>query len=463
VIPDRLRTLADLERLLARTTNYEERMPAGALSRVFDLSRMEALLASVGDPHVGPTTVHLAGSKGKGSTARMVASILLAAGASPVGLYVSPHLEHLTERATVDDEPLPGEEWAAAAETLLPHLAATEGTLKYPTFFELLTAAALVAFRRRRVDWLVLETGLGGRLDATNVCRPAVTAITAIEREHTAILGDTVEEIAAEKAGILKAGVPVVSGVPAASPAARVVEEAAARVGAPLHRLGVEIVLSDAATANGPWTTGRVAGPGRAAPLPVALRVAGAHQARNAALAVAIARLLRVPDPAIAKGLAAVSLPARMEPVLARPILVVDAAHTPESAAAAREALDACFEHRRVHLLVGMLEEKDVTGVLSALLPRVFRVVCCGVPSPRGMDPARLAEVARTLTKAPVVVATDAAAALRDSFQHALANDAVLVSGSTYLAGAARSAARAYPGFLPRDPDPRPSAEVAAP
>jgi dihydrofolate synthase/folylpolyglutamate synthase len=191
-----------------------------------------------------------------------------------------------------------------------------------------------------------------------------------------------------------------------------------------------------------------------APPLRVTLPVAGAHQARNAAVAVAIARTLGVEDAAIVRGLAQVTLPARMEVVLEGPTVIVDGAHTPASAQAARDAVLACFPGRRVHLVIGVLEEKDVRGILAPLLPLACRVVVSGVASPRAMPTARLGALVRETFAGPVLVAATAADALALARDGATGTDLVLVTGSTYLSGAARTAARAYPGFLGGPPPP---------
>jgi len=454
MLPDRLRTLEDLERLLASTTNYEERMPRADLPRAFDLSRMRALLAALSDPQRGPTTVHVTGSKGKGSTCRMVDAILRAAGRGPVGLYVSPHLERMTERVSIDGEPISGEALARAAETLLPHLRATLRTPAFPTFFEILTAAAHVAFRARGARSLVLEVGLGGRLDATTVCDPAVTAITSVELEHTQVLGATLELVAGEKAGILKPGVPCVTALPLDGPALRVVTERARELSVPLLRLGREVLVDEVDAGIGPALALRVRGPGDAPPLRVALPVAGAHQAANAAVAVAIARTLGLPDAAIRQGLAHVTLPGRMETVLLAPRVIVDGAHTPASAEAARRAVEACFPERSVTLVIGVLEEKDVRGILASLLPLATQVIVSGVASPRAMPPSRLEALVRETFSRGVHAEDTAAEALALALELSGRDDVVLVTGSTYLAGAARAAARAYPGFLGGPPPP---------
>ena len=454
MIPERLETLADVERLLATSTNYEQKLPLDDLERAFDLARMRALLASLGHPELGPATIHVTGSKGKGSTCRMVASILAAAGGGPVGLYVSPHLESLVERVSVDDLPAEGPDLARAASALLPWLRAHEGTALFPTFFELLTATAHVAFRAARVRSVVLEVGLGGRLDATTVCAPAVTAITSIELEHVKLLGDTLAKIAREKAGILKSGVPCVTAVPLGGEALASIEEEAARVGAPLHVLGRDFFVEGLATGRGPSVRTRVRGPCGAPALDVRLPVAGRHQATNAAVAVAIARTLGLAEAAIVDGLARVTLPGRMERVLARPTVVIDGAHTAASGAAALATARDCFPHARLHLVIGVLGEKDGEGVLGPLLAAAASVTCSPVPSPRALPSERLASLARRLTSCPVEVATDPAAALDGAITRADPDDLVLVTGSTYLAGAARTAARAHPGFLGGPPPP---------
>jgi len=454
VLPDRIRTLADVERLLAASKNYEEKMPGDASPAHFDLARMDGLLADLGRPERGPTTVHVTGSKGKGSTCRILDAILRAAGRGPVGLYVSPHLESLTERVSVDGEPVREAALVRAADALLPALRTRVGTSAYPTFFEVVTAAAHVAFREAGCRTVVLEVGLGGRLDATTVCQPSATAVTTIELEHTKFLGDTLELIAAEKAAIAKPGVPLVTAVPIGTGALAVIEAAVAAVRAPLYRVGREIQVTDVAAGPGPRLTLTVAGPRGAGPVALELPVAGAHQATNAAVAVALARLLDVPDAAIRAGCATVTLPARMEWVHRTPTVVIDGAHTAASARAARATLATCFPHRALHLVVGVLEEKDVEGIVRALVGGATSVVACGVPSPRALAPARLAEVIAAVGGPTVTTAPDPATGLASALARAAPDDLVLVTGSLYLAGAARAAARRLPGFLPRDPAP---------
>jgi folylpolyglutamate synthase/dihydropteroate synthase len=215
--------------------------------------------------------------------------------------------------------------------------------------------------------------------------------------------------------------------------------------------VGDEILLEAAVAGPGPRLDVRVRGPGGAPPLAVTLPVAGLHQAGNAAVAVGIARLLGVPDADAVRGLARVTLPGRLELVLARPAVVVDGAHTAASARAAADAVRACFPHRRLHLVLGVLEEKDVAGILAPLLAGAASAVACGVASPRGLPASRLADAVRAASTVPVRVAADAAEGLEDAIARAAPDDLVLVTGSLYLAGAARAAARRRPGFLPTD------------
>ncbi|MHC5010723.1 MAG: bifunctional folylpolyglutamate synthase/dihydrofolate synthase [Planctomycetota bacterium] len=435
-LPDRIRDRDDLDALLVRATNYEERPLPAPTPRVFKLDRVRALLASVEDPHLGPVTVHVAGSKGKGSVARMVARGLLVAGRGPVGLFTSPHLTTLAERIRVDGVPATDAELAAAADALLPHVRRHHETPRATTFFELLTGMAVLVFRARGCRSVVLETGLGGRLDATNLCRPSVTVITTIEREHTAILGDTLEEIAAEKAGILKTGVPAVTG--ATGPALSVIEARAADVGAPLAVLGRELELLEANTGEGPVTRVRIRTPGTPGEAALYLPLAGAHHGANAAMAWWTLERLGIPADDARRGLEGVRLPGVLEPVGGDPLVILDGAHTPGSAAAARDALAACWPGRRSVLLLALLQGKEAEGVAAALAPAFAHAIVTTVPTPRSMDGERLAEVVRGQGLSTVEVVADPVAALARARHRAGAGGLVLATGTVRLAGLLR-------------------------
>jgi dihydrofolate synthase/folylpolyglutamate synthase len=364
----------------------------------------------------------------------MVAAGLSAAGRGPVGLYTSPHLVDLAERIAIDGRPAEEALLLACADRLLPHVRAALGSPDAPTFFELLTAAAWLAFRERGCSDVVLETGLGGRLDATTVCAPAVTAITTIEREHTQLLGDTVELIAAEKAGILKPGVPCVTG--ATGGALHVIEERARGLAAPLSVLGRDVRLERVVTAPGPRTEVRLARGTEVVDL--ALPLAGAHQASNAAVAFTLLRLLGVDAAAARRGLEGTRLPAALEPFPGRPLVVLDGAHTAASAAGARAGVAAAWPGRPVTLLLALLGEKDAGAILEALLPGAAGVVATQVGSPRALPAHDLAARIAAAGTAPVETVPAPEAALERARALAGPDGLVLVTGSLYLAGALR-------------------------
>jgi len=282
---------------------------------------------------------------------------------------------------------------------------------------------------------VVLETGLGGRLDATNVCRPALTAITTIELEHTQILGNTLEQIAAEKAGILKAGVACITGAQGA--ALRVIEARAQELGAPLSVLGREILLESARTEPGPRTRASLRVDGE--PVKLTLPLAGVHQARNAALAAAMLLRLGLEPKTVEKAFSELKLPASLEPFPGRPVVVLDGAHTPESARAALEGLKQAYPGRPYVLLLAVLAEKQVEAIVEALVPGAQAVVTTEVASPRALSATELARHARAHAPAERVEAiADPLAALARAKALATGSALVLVTGSLYLAGAVR-------------------------
>ena len=372
------------------------------------LDRVRSALAEVGDPHEGLAVAHVAGSNGKGSTSAMIESIARAAGLS-TGLYTSPHLARFAERIRIGGREIEDDPFEDALEKALR---AASGEL---TFFEALTVAAFVAFRDANVDLAVLEVGLGGRLDATNVvARPLACAITSISLEHTAVLGGTIDAIAREKAGILKRGAPYVLGrLPAE--AARAIDEVAANVGA------------------GPkWTR-------PLAPVDTALH--GEHQRWNAAVASAVADMLSARFPsipgAIRRGLAEVRWPGRFEKIAARNgvTVIFDGAHNDEGA----EALVRAFAKEgapkeRTTLVFGALADKSWSAMLGAVADLASRRI---YTAPKGRAPAPFEDLARV---APGAIEPDPAKALNRAIDEAQPGDTVLVTGSLYLVGEARAA-----------------------
>ncbi len=430
-----LEGLIDLEKVRS--------LPRSRLS----LAPIRALLGRLGSPEAGLRVLHVAGSKGKGSVALLAEALLGAAGVR-AATFTSPHLERWTERFRIGGKEVEGGRLADAVERLRPAVEALRAgpPETVPTFFDATTAAALLLFADAGVDVAILEVGLGGRLDSTNACTPAVCCITAIELEHTEVLGDTLAAIASEKAGILKPGVPAVAGA-LPEEAAAVVRARAAEVGAPLTWLGEDFgVEVEDRGAEGLLLDLRD-GPFAAR---AALPLLGAHQAGNAALALACVRRLGVvPDArlaaSLADGLAAARLPGRVELLARSPWIVVDAAHTAASARALAAALEELprAAGARAHLVLSVSAGKDLEAICAALAPH-FRSATAAVTITRA-EPVRSLEpeaVARALrAAAPGVeprVVPNPHLALRAAREGLAEGDLLCATGSVYLAGIAR-------------------------
>lgn len=347
------------------------------------LSRVRELLHRIGDPQDTLQFVHIAGTNGKGSTAAMLAAVLQAAGYT-TGLFTSPFLEQFAERMQVNGQPIPDAELAAACETLQPCIAAMDDQ---PTEFELVTAAAMLWFQRRGCDIVVLEVGLGGRLDATNVIgAPACAVITNIGLDHTEILGDTLAQIAREKAGILKPGTRAVS-YPQVPEVRDVLRGTCARLGIPLTEADADAIEPLRDSVDGQTFSYR----GAVYDLPLL----GRHQLRNAAVALETvaalrARGWRIPDAAVHAGLAQVRWPARFEVLRRAPWFVLDGGHNPQCAQTVAENLRSYFPDSRRVLLVGVLKDKDYAGIFDALDPVADEYVCIAPDSQRALPAEEL-------------------------------------------------------------------------
>ncbi len=411
------------------------------------LENIRRLTAALGAPHDAFQSAIVAGTNGKGSVAAMTAAALCAAGRR-TGLYTSPHLTYLGERFVIDGRPATPDQLREAAEAVR---AASEQLVKSgelgapPTFFEATTAVAFEMFRRARVEVAVLEVGLGGRFDATNVVTPAVAAITSIDLDHTDLLGPTLEEIAREKAGIIKPGVPVVVGERKPGPRA-VIEAASADRGA-LYigafdgidldaRLDAGRAIIDLKTPRGTYSGVRLA-------------LAGRHQIDNAVVATRLLETLsdagpRVTPDAIVAGLERVVWPARLESIdaarIARPgrTVLLDAAHNPAGARALAAYLGE-WHPGGVPIVFGAMRDKDARGMLQALAPHATRFHVTRAQTTRAMDPEPLAEAARReATEVPIDVHTNVRAALEAAIDRS-ASPTVLCAGSIFLVGEARA------------------------
>ncbi|MFW6124624.1 MAG: bifunctional folylpolyglutamate synthase/dihydrofolate synthase, partial [Pirellulales bacterium] len=451
--------------------------------RDLGLGRMRELLRRLGDPQRRPAIIHVAGTKGKGSTAAMLSAALTAAG-HRVGRFTSPHLERLEERLAIDGVPCSADELVDLVERLRPVVAAMDreaaaarpagrhGVAHGPTYFELTTAMALLHFAARDCGLAVLEVGLGGRLDSTNVCTPLVSVITSISFDHTAQLGGTLAAIAAEKAGIIKPGVPVISGVRQPEPRG-VIRRACRDAGAPLRELGVDFDcrydppnhLERAASPARFEYQPRPAPPGRSVrqpitdhrspttnhqspsihhPPPYHLPLPGRHQAANAALALAVIDQLRsrgwdVPERAVRDGLRSLRWPARAEVVARRQAVVLDVAHNPASIHALIELLGESFSAARRHLVFAATLEKDVRGMLDPLLAHFDTVALTRyLSNPRAVPPEELAALAERLGSPRPPTYGDPVQAWRSVRRRAGPDDLICVTGSFFLAAELR-------------------------
>ncbi len=399
--------------------------------------RFLALLARLGDPQARLNVVHIAGTKGKGSTTAMAASVLREAGYK-VGAYLSPYVYDVRERIQINGEMIPRAHFARWVSRIAPHVTALEETEHGPTTeFELKTAVGLCWLAEQAVDWAVLEVGLGGRLDATNVIpAPAVTVITNIGLDHTEILGETLGLIAGEKAGIVKPGVPCVTGVPVGGEAWDVILRVCRERNAPLLALTPPVTDGDGFTLTTPRRT--LAG--------LHLRLGGAFQQWNAAAALAALDaidpdlLAPISEDAARRGLEAAWLPGRLQTVSRRPAVVVDVAHNAVSAEALADALRDQFgagrPQRRLTLVVGLSRQHDPTPFLAPLAALNPVRLIATMPAFRPRPAAEVADAARGLGISTVeVVESSVADAARAALTSLEPDDLLCVTGSFYTVG----------------------------
>ncbi len=449
--PSSRRRTGDRSRVLAwldTRTNYERVPASGNTSAAFGLGRMRRLLHELGDPHRAAPVAHVAGTKGKGSTVTMLAAILEESG-QRVGRYLSPHVHHVEERIAVNGTPISSADFVAAFELVIPVVdamdrAAARRGRRGPTWFEAMTAAAFVHFATARVDIAVLETGLGGRLDATNVCHPLVTIITSISLDHMKLLGPTIGRIATEKAGIIKRGCPVVCGATQPS-ARRTIATIAARRRAPLLQLGRDFRvrhLGSPASADLAGISFELDVASAGPPHTYALALAGRHQAENAALAVVAAEELRhrgidVPEAAIARGLARARLPARIEVVGRSPLVVVDAAHNVASMESLADTIRPVLARHPSRVLVfAASADKQVEKMLRTVRGLFDHVVITRyLNNPRAVSLDRLRAACHAAGLPEPEEAASPAVALRTARSHAGSRGIVVVAGSFLLAG----------------------------
>jgi len=410
----------------------------------YDLRRMDELLGRLDNPHLKAKSVHIAGSKGKGSVAAMMASALTASDYT-TGLFTSPHLHTFNERIRVDGELISEAEIASLVERLKPEVEVVNRKATYGrlTTFELMTALAFAYFGQRGVDFQVIEVGLGGRLDATNVVQPEVCLIISISFDHTEVLGNTLAEIAAEKAGIIKPSCVVVTS-PQPDEVDRIIEQTCLACQAELVRVGSDVTWQSLSF-NSSQQSLRVTG--RLASYELSIPLLGQHQLENAATAVAALEVLaekgfHISRDSITKGLAQVSWPGRLQVLSRRPLIVVDGAHNPDSARKLRQSLEQYFDFDRAILIIGVSSDKDIAGIISELVPLFDKVIATHSIHPRAMPTASVvAELSRRGVEA--VATEDISIALPLALTLAGEKDLICVAGSLFVvAGAIEQAGK---------------------
>jgi dihydrofolate synthase/folylpolyglutamate synthase len=433
-------------------TDYEKKSTYRYAPEHFDLGRMERLMALLDHPQHRFKAIHIAGTKGKGSTAAMIASILRAAGYK-TGLYTSPHLHTFRERIQLDGQLISKEAVADLIERLQPLVSQVEDL----TTFEIMTALAFLYFAEERADLAVLEVGMGGRLDATNIVIPLVAVITSLSYDHTLYLGSTLPLIAREKAGIIKDNAVVISA-PQPPEAMAVIEEICQEKGALLFRAGEQWTGQEKeANLEGQSFTVHLNNPREPHTHRYWIPLLGEHQLTNATTAIAVADLLPelgVPlsEEAIAQGLRQVRWPGRLEVLSRAPFLVVDGAHNADSAHKLAAALSKYFQYEHLILIFGSSLDKDIDGMLRELLPFVHRVIVTQTQHPRAAEVQSLREALLAQGCEPLSIC-NVAEALECALRLAQKRDLVCATGSLFVVAEVREAwARRQGVELERDP-----------
>lgn len=427
-------------RFLTGLSDYERMRIVRYTSQNFDLDRMRTLLRKLGNPQDHFRSVHVAGTKGKGSTCAMIAAMLENNGYK-VGLYTSPHLNDIRERIQINGEVIPSEQFARLVKLVEPMVTRARPT---PSYFDVLTAVAFKYFAEQKIDIAVVETGLGGRLDSTNVIKPEVTAITNISKDHMAQLGNTLEKIAEEKAGIFKPGIPAVTVMQAPEVEA-VLKRVADKVGAPLDIAGKTIEFSYR------FESSRMLGPHNRVCLTtpnsrfehLAVPLMGEHQALNCGLALAVIDRLKIRglamnDQRSMEGLAKTRVAGRMEMISQNPRVLVDGAHNAASLDAMMRAIGQHIPYDSMVVIFGCCGDKDVAGMLERITSGADKVIFTNVNNIRTADPEELAARYVEQYGKMAQVAPNLSAALEIANRAVTKEDLICITGSFYLVGEAK-------------------------
>ncbi|MGB9672963.1 MAG: bifunctional folylpolyglutamate synthase/dihydrofolate synthase [Anaerolineales bacterium] len=409
----------------------------------FDLSRMYKLMQELGNPHQAYPSIHITGTKGKGSVTAMCTSCLQEAGYK-VGMYTSPHLEDYAERIQINGENIPHETLTSLVNEIRPIVE----SIKDLTTFEITTAIAFLYFARSQVDVAVVEVGLGGRLDATNVLLPKVSVITSISYDHTFVLGNTLAEIAREKGGIIKNHIPLVSA-PQEPEALEVLQEIASQHNSPMVLIGKD-VIGKSITANLDGQTIEICdyqgGVSNTSPRRLQLQIPllGEHQIENATVAYAALEQLRaqglpIEDKNLLKGFEHTIWPGRFEVICRNPMIILDCAHNRESMQQLKQTITQFFPKQKTVLIFGASEDKDISGMFEDILPGVEKLIVTRSFHPRAISAEKLVELAT-----PYHIATyineNVAEALWMAIQDIRADQIIVITGSIFVVAEARHA-----------------------
>jgi dihydrofolate synthase / folylpolyglutamate synthase len=404
----------------------------------YDLRRVDEILERLDNPHRKYKTIHVAGSKGKGSVSAMIASTLIASGYT-TGLYTSPHLITFNERIRVNDQLISDQEVVNLVVRLRPEVTAVNKEAKYGTLttFEIMTAMGFLYFAEKKCDFAVIEVGLGGRLDATNVILPESCAITSISLEHTEVLGNTLAQIASEKAGIIKPSCPVVTS-PQTEEVYRVFEQVAQKNQAKLIKAGKDITFQGTGF-NTSQQSLHVRG--RLGSYDLTIPLIGDYQLENAAVALGVLETLiengyNVTPDKVIEGFARVNWPGRLQVLRQQPYVVVDGAHNPYSASRLKEALQKYFRFRQGILIIGTSSDKDISGIVAELAPVFNSVIVSRSNHPRAQAAAPLvAEFKRYGIEAEAT--EDIADAIPLALAKAGKDDLICITGSLFVVAGA--------------------------
>jgi dihydrofolate synthase/folylpolyglutamate synthase len=398
------------------------------------LSRIEHLLNVLGSPHENIKAIHIAGTNGKGSVAAMISSILQAAGYK-VGMFTSPHLLAFEERIAINGAKIPRNNMTSLVDRIKPiaENMAKSGEFEHPTFFETATAMAFLHFQKENVDYAVLEVGLGGRLDATNVVTPLVSVITSLALDHTHVLGESLEEVAKEKAGIIKHGVPVVTGVED--------DEILDILKAICQEKNCKIFVSKehgaytSKEANLDIQTFDLKGMGTEYK-DLKIHLLGKHQLKNAHITALTLEVLRenkvsIPESSIKHGFENSRWPARLEVVQKNPTIILDCAHNPAGMNALRRALDDLFNGKKPIIIMGIMRDKDITGIVKEIAPRADHIIITKPEFERAAEPESIeSEVKKYCDDVRII--SKVSDAVKYAIDDAEKSDVICITGSIF-------------------------------